>query len=218
MLVAQQQNRGVPQMMYPVGNYMAQQQVPHPGMRMQQQPYAMWSSLNAAAKTYPIQRRNTLGADLGRPQLADQPPSSGPMPVTAQTLRTLAEQNPSVIADFPTTMGQSMWLPQKPAGEDANHRPDAWDQQKTCNDLDFANEMSELGQGLLSVDEDGPIIDLRQYPGFDQDHSHRASMSRRVSESSFSMSSTGPLAEVPNHRGLLHVGTGLHRRERVASP
>jgi len=57
--------------------------------------------------------------------------------------------------------------------------------------------MSEFNQGLLSHDENTPIIDLRQYHGGieQQEADHLATFNptstRRMSESSFSMSSTG---------------------------
>jgi hypothetical protein len=57
--------------------------------------------------------------------------------------------------------------------------------------------MAELGHGLLPTDEDGTIIDLRQF-GLDARQDASDIDSRRMSESTFSMSSNGPLTETPN--------------------
>lgn len=62
-------------------------------------------------------------------------------------------------------------------------------------------DLSDFSQSLMNTDEDTPIIDLRQYHGFEPDNNQdtfRNSLSRRMSESTFSMSSTGPMAEVPS--------------------
>lgn len=74
--------------------------------------------------------------------------------------------------------------------------------------------MSDLGQGNLSTDEDTPIIDLRQFPHFDTNHSqdaYNSDASRRMSESSFSMSSNGPLADVPTFEELVSTDISFHQ-------
>jgi hypothetical protein len=80
--------------------------------------------------------------------------------------------------------------------------------------------MSDLGQGLLSTDENTPIIDLRQYTLYDTDHSQdafRPDASRRMSESSFSMSSNGPLADVPTFEELGSTDITFHQDYEWAS-
>ncbi|KAF2183090.1 hypothetical protein K469DRAFT_584085 [Zopfia rhizophila CBS 207.26] len=73
--------------------------------------------------------------------------------------------------------------------------------QKVCDELESFHsldpDMSEFNQGLMAHDEDTPIIDLRQYNGGMEQHeadnmaTFNPTSSRRMSESSFSMSSTG---------------------------
>jgi hypothetical protein len=73
--------------------------------------------------------------------------------------------------------------------------------QKVCEELEsfpsMDPDMAEFNQGLLSHDENTPIIDLRQYHGGmeQQEAGNMATFNptstRRMSESSFSMSSTG---------------------------
>jgi hypothetical protein len=60
--------------------------------------------------------------------------------------------------------------------------------------------MSDFAQSMMTAGEDTPIIDLRQSafePDSGQD-AYRNSISSRMSESSISMSSNGPMAEVPS--------------------
>lgn len=85
------------------------------------------------------------------------------------------------------------------------------------HDVDFASldsEMSDLHNGMLHNDEDTPIIDLRQYGNFDGEDSQgtfNGNLSRRMSESSFSMSSTGPMAEVPSYDDFTSSVAGSER-------
>jgi hypothetical protein len=85
------------------------------------------------------------------------------------------------------------------------------------HDVDLANfdaEMTDMGNGLLHHDENAPIIDLRQYTNFDGDEQHQhysGHLSRRMSESSFSMSSASHMAEVPNYDDLNSSVVGSER-------
>ncbi|KAH3964285.1 hypothetical protein HBI81_185810 [Parastagonospora nodorum] len=72
--------------------------------------------------------------------------------------------------------------------------------QKVCEELEsfpsLDPEVGDYNHGLIAHDENTPIIDLRQYPGMGhQEHEGQNTFnphsSRRLSESSFSMSSTG---------------------------
>ncbi|KAF2637291.1 hypothetical protein P280DRAFT_483164 [Massarina eburnea CBS 473.64] len=83
--------------------------------------------------------------------------------------------------------------------------------QKVCEELDqfpaLDSEINEFNQGLMGHDENTPIIDLRQYHGMDHhDNDNSANFnpnSRRLSESSFSISSTGGvLPEVPSYEEM----------------
>ncbi|KZM24840.1 hypothetical protein ST47_g4007 [Ascochyta rabiei] len=71
---------------------------------------------------------------------------------------------------------------------------------KTCGELEpfptLDADTTDYGHGLMGSDENTPIIDLRQFQGLDQRESDNAAQynpqgTRRLSESSFSMSSTG---------------------------
>jgi hypothetical protein len=84
--------------------------------------------------------------------------------------------------------------------------------QKVCEELEafpsLDHEVGEYSHGLMGQDENTPIIDLRQYTGIG--HSENEAMNtynphstRRMSESSFSMSSTGGvLPEVSTYEDL----------------
>ncbi|KAJ4361849.1 hypothetical protein N0V83_010790 [Neocucurbitaria cava] len=72
--------------------------------------------------------------------------------------------------------------------------------QKVCEELEsfpsLDADVTDFNHGMMGQDENTPIIDLRQYPGMGrQEHDHLTNFnphsSRRMSESSFSMSSTG---------------------------
>jgi Domain of unknown function (DUF4451) len=194
------------------GSFAIQSQPAQPGLRPPQpQVYPTWSTFNAAPKSVPMQRRNTLTAEAARPQLPDQPASSRPLSMTVQTIRNLGVQNPRLCTDFGNPQQQSstpMDSSKRRCGitsrvdRIADRITDAWNQQKTCSELDFPvfePEMSDYSQDLMNTDENAPIIDLRQYNGYEQENSQdgfRGNLSRRMSESSFSMSSTGPMAEI----------------------
>lgn len=71
---------------------------------------------------------------------------------------------------------------------------------KVCEELDAFQsldpDLNEFSQGFMGHDENTPIIDLRQYHGMDQHEADslptfNPNSSRRLSESSFSISSTG---------------------------
>jgi len=76
--------------------------------------------------------------------------------------------------------------------------------QKPVTEFDYSSlesDICDINQSLITTDEDTPIIDLRQYNSYEPETSqdtYRNSLSRRMSESSFSMSSTGAMAEVPS--------------------
>ena len=84
--------------------------------------------------------------------------------------------------------------------------------QKVCEELEsfpsLDPDVTDFNQGMMGQDENTPIIDLRQYPGMGrQEHESLTTFnphsSRRLSESSFSMSSTGGvLPEVSTYEEL----------------
>ncbi|KAF2834682.1 hypothetical protein M501DRAFT_943456 [Patellaria atrata CBS 101060] len=82
--------------------------------------------------------------------------------------------------------------------------------QKVCDELNFSNfdsDVSELSHSYMNNDENTPIIDLRQYSQpeqVDNDSTALAKANRRLSESesSYSMSSTGGIPEMPTYEEL----------------
>jgi hypothetical protein len=94
----------------------------------------------------------------------------------------------------------------------SNIRTGPWG-QKVCEELEsfpsLDPDMNDFHQGLLSHDENTPIIDLRQYHGGtaqqepDNMATYNPISTRRLSESSFSMSSTGgPLQDVSTYEEI----------------
>jgi hypothetical protein len=84
--------------------------------------------------------------------------------------------------------------------------------QKVCEELEsfpsLDPDVGDYNHGLMGQDENTPIIDLRQYPGMGQPENEGLNTfnphsSRRMSESSFSMSSTGGvLPEVSSYEDM----------------
>jgi hypothetical protein len=84
--------------------------------------------------------------------------------------------------------------------------------QKVCDELEafpsLDHDVGEYNHGLMGQDENTPIIDLRQYSGIGQPehegmNTYNPHSTRRMSESSFSMSSTGGvLPEVSTYEDL----------------
>ncbi|RAR03306.1 hypothetical protein DDE83_008275 [Stemphylium lycopersici] len=86
--------------------------------------------------------------------------------------------------------------------------------QKVCEELEsfpsLDSDATDFNQSMMGHDENTPIIDLRQYNGMaQQDHENMAnfnpSSTRRLSESSFSMSSTGGV--LPESAAYEEMGT-----------
>lgn len=78
--------------------------------------------------------------------------------------------------------------------------------QKVCEELEsfpsLDPDVTDFSNGIMGHDENTPIIDLRQYNGMpQQEHDSMANLNphttRRLSESSFSMSSTGGVLPEP---------------------
>ncbi|KAF2757905.1 hypothetical protein EJ05DRAFT_500429 [Pseudovirgaria hyperparasitica] len=116
---------------------------------------------------------------------------------------------------------------------DSSQMPAPWG-YKGSGDIPFPpldGDVSELGQNWLGTDDDGTVIDLRRFLGadLDGDLSTFNVNSRRISESSFSMSSCGALAEVLNFEDLSGSETqsritetdgwgGVHQSAMLVSP
>ncbi|KAF4636432.1 hypothetical protein G7Y89_g1655 [Cudoniella acicularis] len=117
-------------------------------------------------------------------------------------------QTYSVQQDFypPTSVAENKFWNERAAPEENGHLPkfaDNW-QSKPCDDeTNFQSLDTDMNMGqAFSTDESAPILDLRfPGPGMDSD---RLSMdqsysSRRMSGSSFTMSTTGALSEMPSY-------------------
>jgi hypothetical protein len=84
--------------------------------------------------------------------------------------------------------------------------------QKVCEELEsfpsLDPDVGDYNHGMMAHDENTPIIDLRQYPGMGQPEHEGLTLfnpnsTRRLSESSFSMSSTGGvLPEVSTYEDI----------------
>lgn len=84
-----------------------------------------------------------------------------------------------------------------------HHAPAGWVQRKSYGDLEFPNleqDLPDYGHGMLGLDDDTTVIDLRKFTYLGRDHAHDmfSESSRRMSESTNSMSSHGPFADVPH--------------------
>lgn len=110
--------------------------------------------------------------------------------MTAQAFRNLNVQDPTMQSEYfhGSVIDTSSW----------GH--------KVCDDMEFPNldpDMPEFNHGLMGSDEDTTIIDLRQYTGLESDMAaYNSTTSRRMSESSFSMSSTSGMAEVSTYEEM----------------
>ncbi|TLD37023.1 putative mannan endo-1-4-beta-mannosidase A [Venturia nashicola] len=165
-----------------------------------QQPFSTWAYNSPAQSAHPLLPRRQpvmLETRTQPPEI----PQARPLSTTAQAIRSLGIQNPQ--GEYLPQPKMPLPVVQHPTNLQTTMPPHAWTQQKGCGEFEFASlesDISDLGQGLLSTDENTPIIDLRRFPHFDTNHSQDAftsDASRRMSESSFSMSSNGPLADVP---------------------
>jgi hypothetical protein len=91
---AQQRSRNAGSIMYTTcGTYPTQTQPTQPTARAsQQQPFPTWSYGGTGQTTYPLQRRSTVMPEC-RTQAAELP-TSRPLSMTAQAMRSLGLQNP----------------------------------------------------------------------------------------------------------------------------
>lgn len=206
---SQASSRNVNQIMYPYGSFPAHQQAaPLPTGSRPTSQYGPWTTANTHAYGS-LPRRNTTAATHaeGRPISQTQAASIPEIPGRSHP----SSMNRAISAHTPKT-AQGDMLPT------ATMDSVPW-AQKAMHDVDFAldTEMADLGHGMLHHDEDAPIIDLRQYTHFDGDDNQNAfNSSRRMSESSFSMSSTGPMAEVPNYDDFTSSVAGSERLSYIS--
>ncbi|KAF1994711.1 hypothetical protein P154DRAFT_366872 [Amniculicola lignicola CBS 123094] len=188
--INQPSSRPSPQMMYPYGSMPMQQQqqqaqVMHPQSRPSP-PYPTWAVPH---------HHNPYG------QMQNGPIASSSMESEHIIARAdvSASHSPAMnSAPYRHPMGahETLSTPDYFQGTVIDTSP--WG-QKVCEELESFPSMDpdmEFSQSLMGHDENTPIIDLRQYHSMEQHEADNMatfnpSSSRRMSESSFSMSSTG---------------------------
>ncbi|KAL6158165.1 hypothetical protein ACJQWK_07924 [Exserohilum turcicum] len=155
-------------------------------------PHNTWAMPQAHAPYYAAPRDNREG--LAQAGLSTSQPS-----VTSSDMYSNSMAAPTSLATtdfFPGVIDTSPWG------------------QKVCEELEsfpsLDPEVADFSHGIMGHDENTPIIDLRQYNGMvQQEHDSMANMNphtaRRLSESSFSMSSTGGV--LPDSAAYEEMGT-----------
>ncbi len=195
-----------PQMMYPYGSLPPQEQSQQPTSAQQMSklspPQPSWAIPHTQGPYYPMPRgpvagsREESGHLLAGMDATSQAPaySSANFSNSMHTPRTLATtdyySNPMDHGRHKHSTSTTMSL----------NSIGPWG-QKLCGELEtfpsLDSDVTDFSQGMMGQDENTPIIDLRQYHGMvppDSDHLtpfQPPQSARRLSESSFSMSSTG---------------------------
>ncbi|KAF2477024.1 uncharacterized protein BDR25DRAFT_208361 [Lindgomyces ingoldianus] len=198
--ISQPSSRHAAQIMYPYGNIQLQ---PQQNQALQQQsrpspPYPTWA----------VPQTHNPYSQMKGPVTSSSHESEQ---VVAKTDITTSQSPAMNAAHFRHNMGghESLGTPDYFQGTVIDTSP--WG-QKVCEELEsfpsMDPDMSEFNQGFIGHDENTPIIDLRQYHGMEQQEADNMatfnpSSSRRMSESSFSMSSTGgALQEVSTYEEI----------------
>ncbi|KAL1797210.1 hypothetical protein ACET3X_003816 [Alternaria dauci] len=149
-------------------------------------PQPTWALPQSHPSYYATPRGPTVGARedqqqfMGRPDMMTSQPT-----VTTGVIYSSSTTAPQALATtnyFPNVIDTSPWG------------------QKVCEELEsfptLDSDVTDFSHGMMGHDENTPIIDLRQYNNMGQ-HEHDSiaqfnpNSTRRMSESSFSMSSTG---------------------------
>ncbi|XP_014553814.1 hypothetical protein COCVIDRAFT_106733 [Bipolaris victoriae FI3] len=184
------------QMMYPYGGLAPQgQQQQHPQNLLQMSrpspPQSSWAIPQPHPSYYgaprgPVVGRQDSGHSLARTDVNVTQPAA-----TSSDFYSNSMAPPTSLAPtdfFPGVIDTSPWG------------------QKVCEELEsfpsLDPDVTDFSNGIMGHDENTPIIDLRQYNGMpQQEHDSMANLNpnttRRLSESSFSMSSTGGVLPEP---------------------
>ncbi|KAF2488786.1 hypothetical protein BU16DRAFT_544945 [Lophium mytilinum] len=177
--------------MYPYGNIPLQPQHTQNLQRARPtQPFPLWAIQHNHNSYTQVQKGSGVNNKDGNAsvQWLDQPDgSTARAPAIApQAYRSLNLQEPIPPEYFGSTL--------------IDNNPWA---HKACDDMEgfpqLDPDISEYGHSMIANDDDTPIIDLRQYAGLENESditAFNSGASRRMSESSFSMSSTGGMPEV----------------------
>ncbi|KAF2802944.1 uncharacterized protein BDZ99DRAFT_400611, partial [Mytilinidion resinicola] len=203
--ITQNQSSHATQMMYPCGNIPLHPQ--HTQSLQHARPtqsFPLWSIQHDQDSYAQTEKGSGANNKDGSPsvQSLDQPDGSTlhSSAMNAQAYRSLYLQEPIPAEYFGSTIvDNSLWA------------------RKTCDDMggfpqldpdgfpQLDPDASEFGHSMMGKDDDTPIIDLRQYAGMKNEPditTFNSSASRRMSESSFSMSSTGGMAEVSTYEDI----------------
>ncbi|KAH7135094.1 hypothetical protein B0J11DRAFT_575705 [Dendryphion nanum] len=184
-----QHSQHAPQMMYPYGNMQMQQQ-----QQQHHHPHALQSHSRPSPPYHPTWAVPPSHHPYQQMQ-------RGPIPTSREEHEHLMAK-PDVTTSHSPALSTATFR-QEPIGT-TDYFPGVIDTspwgQKVCEELEafpsLDPDMAEFNQGLMSHDENTPIIDLRQYHGMEQQEAdnmaaYNPNSTRRMSESSFSMSSTG---------------------------
>lgn len=180
------------------------------------QPFTTWSAgQNTSAYLPSLKSSNISLPEDGSPQIQTVDSTELGMvnqsAMAAQAFHQVNTQEAGMQADFiqSAAIDSSRWTLHVNA-RSLTHMPGSWS-RKTYDNLEFPNldpDMPEFDRDFVAHDEDTPIIYLGQYSGLQGDvdipSSYHLGISRRMSESSFSMSSTvgGGVAEIPSYEDL----------------
>jgi hypothetical protein len=193
------------QMMYPYGAYpqqRQQQQQPLHDMSRPSPPQSTWVVPQTHNGYYAMSNASVAGSREESVHLMASSNAATPRLPTFSSAAYSSDMNGTAPATsheyFPSVIDTSMSLPQPPVrGPLTDQAP--WG-PKVYEELDsfhaFDPESSEFNRELMGQDENTPIIDLRQYPRLNQQEpdntpNYNPHCARRMSESSFSISSTG---------------------------
>ncbi|KAH7392143.1 hypothetical protein DE146DRAFT_766270 [Phaeosphaeria sp. MPI-PUGE-AT-0046c] len=175
--------------MYPYGTHSQQgyqQTQPMSQRPKPSPPQPTWAVPQTHNPYYQMPRGQTMNSrEDNRHMLARPDVNTTQSPVHSHNTYSNSMQNPGHLATtdyFPGVIDTSPWGP------------------KVCEELEsfpsLDPDVNDYSHGMMAHDENTPIIDLRQYPGMgppehEGSHSFNPQSTRRMSESSFSMSSTG---------------------------
>lgn len=135
---------------------------------------------------------NQAGTRQSQSELLPQPPMASPIVQPPEITQTIIEQGRSTFSTNHPPIARTNYID-----------PDGWFKPKSYGDFEFCSlntDLSDYGQAVLGFDDDSAVIDLRKitYSGHDHAHDMFLESSRRMSESTNSMSSHGPFTDIPH--------------------
>ncbi|KAF2009245.1 hypothetical protein BU24DRAFT_468223 [Aaosphaeria arxii CBS 175.79] len=199
-----------PNMMYPYGNMQMQHHLQRQSQQQQQQQHAPQQQ-SKPSPPYPTWAVPQTHSPYNQMQRSAMPASRDDHEQRQPKINVTSSHSPAMSnATFRNAISGPETL-QAPDYFPGVIDTSPWG-QKVCEELEafpsMDPDMAEFNQGLMGHDENTPIIDLRQYHGMEQQEADQLTnfnptSSRRLSESSFSMSSTGGvLPEVTTYEEL----------------